>query len=150
MPRSEFDFPASSLEVPLLRADSSMAAFFDRSIQALLERTHSDRSLVHALKRALIDGLSSGDCSIERAAKGLGASGRTLRRRLREEGLSFREVLDDVRCELAKRHLEERRLTLGELAFVLGYSQPAPFHRAFRRWTGMTPDAYRKGGSKMA
>lgn len=145
-PCSELVLPEPSLHAPLLRADSAMATFFDRAIQASLERSHPNRTLVHSLRRALVEGLSSGDCSIETAARGLAMSARTLRRRLRGEGVSFRAVLDGVRCELAKRHLEERRLTLREIAFVLGYSQAAPFHRAFRRWTGVTPDAYRDRG----
>jgi AraC-like DNA-binding protein len=142
-PCAELYFGAASLDVPLQRADSGMARFFDRYIQALLERMVPERSLVRTLKQAMIDGLSSGDCSLETAAKSLGMGARTLRRRLQEEKVSFRAVLDEVRCELARRHLEEHRLTLAEIAFVLGYSDVTPFHRAFRRWTGTTPDDYR-------
>jgi AraC-like DNA-binding protein len=141
--RSELRFPSDLLALPLVKADSAMARFFDRYIEGILQRTYPARSIVHSLKPAILQGLSSGDHSLERAAKSLSVSGRTLRRRLLEEGVVFRRVLDEVRCDLAKRHLEERRLTLGEIAFVLGYSDAAPFHRAFRRWTHMTPEEYR-------
>jgi AraC-like DNA-binding protein len=66
-------------------------------------------------------------------------SPRTLHRRLEEEGTSFRQVLTEVRRELAARHLSERRLAIGEIAFLLGFSEPSAFHRAFKRWTGHGP-----------
>ena len=71
-------------------------------------------------------------------------SPRTLHRRLEEEGTSFRQVLTEVRRELAARHLSERRLAIGEIAFLLGFSEPSAFHRAFKRWTGHGPLSYRE------
>lgn len=71
-------------------------------------------------------------------------SARTLHRHLEEEGTSFRQVLAEVRREIAARHLSERRLAIGEIAFLLGFSEPSAFHRAFKRWTGHGPLAYRQ------
>jgi AraC-like DNA-binding protein len=71
-------------------------------------------------------------------------SARTLDRRLRAEGTSFRAVLDGFRHELAERLLRDRRVSLGEAAFLLGFSDPSAFHRSFKRWTGRTPHAFRR------
>ena len=71
-------------------------------------------------------------------------SPRTLHRRLEDEGTSFRQVLGEVRRELAARHLSERQLAISEIAFLLGFSEPSAFHRAFKRWTGHAPLTYRE------
>ena len=76
-------------------------------------------------------------------ARALAVSGRTLSRRLAVEGTSFRDILDDVRREFACALLQDRRLSVADIAFFLQYSEPAAFHRAFRRWTGRTPRDFR-------
>ena len=70
-------------------------------------------------------------------------SARTLHRRLEQEGTNFRRVLTEVRHELAVSHLMERRLAIGEIAFLLGFSEVSAFHRAFKHSTGHAPHAYR-------
>jgi AraC-like DNA-binding protein len=71
-------------------------------------------------------------------------SSRTLQRRLSSLGLSYHELLDAVRRETAEKCIAESRLSIGEVAYLVGYSEPAAFHRAFRRWTGLTPQAFRQ------
>lgn len=71
-------------------------------------------------------------------------SSKTLERRLAERGHMFSTLVDDTRCELAKRCLEETDYRLERIVYLTGYSQPAPLVRAFRRWTGMTPMQYRE------
>jgi len=81
---------------------------------------------------------------LETAASRLAMSTRTLRRRLQEEGTTYQEVLDEVRCDLAKRYLAGDELAVGAVAFLLGFSEPSAFHRAFRRWMGQAPGDFRK------
>jgi len=73
----------------------------------------------------------------------LGMSARSLHRRLREEGTTLRRLLDALRLELGQRYLREG-VSIDETAFLLGYSEASAFQRAFRRWTGWTPAAYRR------
>lgn len=73
----------------------------------------------------------------------LALSARTLQRRLSEESTGFAELLDDVRRERALALLEAPDLTVSQISFLLGYSEPAAFFRAFRRWTGATPQEVR-------
>jgi AraC-like DNA-binding protein len=76
-------------------------------------------------------------------ARDLGMSARTLQRRLSAVGSSYQQVLDSSRRETAERCLTGSSLSVAEIAYMLGFSEPAAFHRAFKRWTGMTPQAVR-------
>lgn len=79
-----------------------------------------------------------------RSPAALRMSPRTLQRRLEDEGLRLSALIDDVRAQAARRHLEDPRIPLIDVAFRLGFSDLATFSRAFRRWTGMPPGAYRR------
>jgi AraC-like DNA-binding protein len=76
-------------------------------------------------------------------ARSLGISVRSLRRRLDEEGVSYTTLLNESRATLAKRMLDDSRRSIYETAYAMGFSDPSAFHRAFKRWTGMTPSQYR-------
>ena len=81
--------------------------------------------------------------SIEHVAKELGMSTRTLQRKLEREGTTFREVVAIVKKDLAMQMMANRR-PASEVGFALGFSQPSAFHRAFRRWTGLSSRAFRR------
>lgn len=142
-PESQLVIEASAMATPLLKADPDLAAFFAHRADDLLER-HSVEGLAPRLRVLLEGELGRALPTLETAAARLGVSARTLRRRLQEEGTTFQDTLDETRCELAKRHLGEDKLALGEVAFLLGFSEPSAFHRAFKRWTGQTPLSYRR------
>ena len=76
-------------------------------------------------------------------AEALHVSERTLQRRLQEEGSSFQQLLDDTRRDLAVQHLAQPDLAPLEIAYLLGFADPSNFYRAFKRWYGVAPDAYR-------
>jgi AraC-like DNA-binding protein len=62
----------------------------------------------------------------------------------RSPGVSYQDLLDESRKEASARYIRESTLAIGEVAYLVGYSEPAPFHRAFKRWYGMTPDVFRR------
>jgi AraC-like DNA-binding protein len=97
---------------------------------------------VRAFARATLAG---GTCTIERCAARLETSPRTIQRRLTEQGYRFSEVVEEQRVEASKRALLETGDTLSEIAINLGYSDQSSFGRAFKRWTGVTPQAFREG-----
>ena len=70
-------------------------------------------------------------------------SERTLQRRLKDEGVTFAALVDEVRPDLARMYLADPKLAIFEVAFLLGYSEPSAFNRAFRRWTGTSPSDFR-------
>jgi YesN/AraC family two-component response regulator len=96
------------------------------------------------LRPLLAEQLHRGSPTLEQIAARLHMSPRTLHRRLAGENTSFRIVVADLRRELAERHLRENELAIGEIAFLLGFSEVSAFHRAFKRWTGWRPLGYRR------
>jgi AraC-like DNA-binding protein len=85
----------------------------------------------------------SGDTSPGKIALALGMSGRSLQRRLKEQGTSYVQVLRDTRRELAIGHLREQQCSVTEIAFLLGFEDASAFARAFRSWTGVSPSEFR-------
>jgi AraC-like DNA-binding protein len=108
---------------------------------ATATRSHDD-TLV-ALRGALYAGLLRNAISGDDAARHLQLHRRTLNRRLREAGTTFRQVLDQVRFELAQEMLADTRFPIAEIAARLGYRMPSAFTRAFRRWSGSSPARWR-------
>ena len=93
----------------------------------------------------MVEDLGQTALTPETVAGMLGVSERTLSRHLAAEKTSFRRILDETRCEFAMALLHDQALSIGDIAFFLQYSEPAAFHRSFRRWTGQTPRAFRYG-----
>jgi len=132
---------------PLLGADEALAAIVRRRLdKALDSRDHSDAgSVTSRVRRLLVQSLGDGGRSnADSVARALSVSRRTLSRRLAEENTSFSGILDDVREDAARMLLQDRSLSIGDIAFFLHYSEPAAFHRSFRRWTGQTPHTFRE------
>ena len=100
-------------------------------------------TLHEALQRCLASYLSEGYQDIAVAAEIVGCSVRSLQRQLREEQTSFSKIIDAIRCRNALVRLRDDDISLPELALRLGYSEQSAFNRAFRRWTGTTPQSYR-------
>jgi AraC-like DNA-binding protein len=102
-----------------------------------------DRSQVAMqIKSKLIDALPSGPVTEQDMAKALNMSLRSLQRKLKEEDTSFKKILEETRKELSAQYIKNSRLSLGEITFLLGFSEPANFSRAFKRWTGVAPSDY--------
>jgi AraC-like DNA-binding protein len=95
------------------------------------------------LRRLLRTELLRGQCSVEEVAGLCRVHRRTLSRRLKAEGTAFRQIANEVQFEIASRLLSNRRITFGQIATTLGYSEASAFTRAFRRWSGQTPTAWR-------
>jgi AraC-like DNA-binding protein len=130
---------------PLRGADDALALVVRRRLDKVLaERdVHASGSLSGRVRRLIVEHLGETLLTPETVARSLAVGRRTLSRRLAEEGTSFRKLLDDAREEFACALLQDRTLSIGDIAFFLQYSEPAAFHRSFRRWTGQTPQTFR-------
>ena len=139
-------FAAPLLETPLPRADPALLAVLEAHGAHVLERLPSARSVAQSvrLRRLLAASVADGDASIETVARKLRMSGRTLRRRLADEGASYHALADELRRELSLRYLADPRISVTEVAFLLGFADTAAFSKAFRRWTGQTPSVARR------
>jgi len=137
-------FDDAILESRHLAPDPRLGAYLLRHAEVLLSRLPVAAGLVEQVQRLVAEELRGGDPSQERVAKKIGMSTRTLQRRLREEGRTFADLVDGLRCELSQIYLGDARLTVYEVAFLLGFTETSAFFRAFRRWTGRTPQAFRR------
>jgi AraC-like DNA-binding protein len=135
--------PSVVWQRPLRRRDSVLRRFLETQADQILTRLSPRSGLAYEVHRALASDLTSGAERISGVARKLAMSGRTLQRRLAAEGVSYQQLVDTARKEAAARYLAESTLAICEVAYLVGYSEPAPFHRAFKRWYGMTPDSYR-------
>jgi AraC-like DNA-binding protein len=100
-------------------------------------------SLIDQVRNLIAEEFRGGEASLERIADRLGLTPRTLQRKLQELGTSYNDVLDQLRRQLAVRYLREPRMAICEVAYLLGFSEASSFHRAFKRWTGLTPKDFR-------
>lgn len=141
-----FVFDARRLQQPLASADPQLHAVLRKYADLLLSELPKAESLTERVSALIAERLARGEPSAEGIARTLHMSRRTLTRKLEREGTSFKALLEDTRRRLALRYVANRELGLTEIAFLLGFSQTAPFHRAFKRWTGQTPLEYRRGG----
>jgi AraC-like DNA-binding protein len=132
------------LGLPIQGTDPNLAALLDRFAQHRLEELPRAMDLVDDLSQHIRQALRGTVPDAAALARQMGMSTRTLSRRLHERGLTYQEVLDLARRELALRHLLNKDLKVIEAAFLLGFSEVSTFYRAFRRWTGATPAAYRR------
>lgn len=112
---------------------------------------HDDNNRVNTLRlRALLSELAlTGPLSIERAARHIGTSPRTLQRRLADRHLTYRTFVEEVRLETARTLLCRTDLSVKDVASMLGYRTASGFSRAFNRWTGKSPRAYRKSTPRL-
>lgn len=109
----------------------------------LLERLEAERSASARVRSILMPLLHTGACGIATVAKEMGMSRQTLYRRLAAEGTSFERVLDDLRRRLSLEYLEGGRVSISEIAYLVGFSDRSTFTRAFKRWTGRAPGRIR-------
>jgi AraC-like DNA-binding protein len=142
-PASRLVLPGETLDVPIVNANPRLHSYLEHHAQSLLKVLPGDDRLADRVQRKLTDMLRHGVPSQSGVARHFGMSERTLQRRLKEEGVVFQALLDQTRRELAELYLREPRLAVYEVAMLVGYSEPSAFYRAFRRWTGRTPEQYR-------
>ncbi|MFD0356091.1 AraC family transcriptional regulator [Streptomyces sp. NPDC127110] len=143
--RTEAVFDARWLTAPLVRDEAALDAMLRRAPFDLLSRPEYGTTVAEQVRRTLTRRLRGSPRLPElgEVAARLAVSPATLRRRLRQEGTSFQQLKDDVRRDAAIAGLAEGGEPIAELAARLGFSEDTAFHRAFRRWTGTTPGAYR-------
>jgi AraC-like DNA-binding protein len=97
-----------------------------------------------AERRALAKRIAGGDTRIDAVARDLATTSRTLQRRLSTAGLSYQDLVELTRREAAEKYLKDLSLSIAEVSYLLGYSEPSVLHRAFKRWNHTTLQAFRQ------
>jgi len=140
---SGLSMPLETWRLPLRRRNPILRQVLEEHANAILARLPTRTGLALEVQRALASRIAGGDTRIDSIGREFGLSARTLQRRLADERVTYQTLLDDARKAAAGRYLTESTLAIGEIAYLLGYSEAAAFHRAFKRWYGATPEAFR-------
>jgi AraC-like DNA-binding protein len=142
-PDNRLCFDPDLVKQPLTTSNPELARVNDQTVIDYLARF--DRSNITMKVRAnIIEQLPSGTPNQESIAEALHVSLRSLQRKLKDEEITFKVLLEDIRRELAMQYIRETHRPLGEISYLLGFSEPSSFTRAFRRWTGSSPVEYRQ------
>jgi AraC-like DNA-binding protein len=139
-------FAHADVNRPLPAPNRELARENDKILSKFLSKLQQE-DLTSRVKAAISHELPSGTPSDEDIAKAMYMSPRTLRRRLSADGTSYSQLLDAVRRELAEQYIADPARSLGETGFLLGFSELSAFSRAFKRWTGQSPSAFRETAS---
>jgi AraC-like DNA-binding protein len=144
----EFALNIDTRELPLIHADSYLNDLLLKSCEAALAYRRGDMSQFRTkVENAISSLLPHGRVLVEDVARSLGMSERTLARKLSDEGLNFTEILQQLRRDLAVRYLDDRKLHVSKIAWLLGFHEVSAFTHAFKRWTGKTPSQVRTAGA---
>jgi AraC-like DNA-binding protein len=140
-PRNSVAFPVAMLDQAVPSANRLLFRLLGGYLEQVRHRAR--RGLVERVESYIRGALAGGSCSVERCAEKMGMSVRTLQARLAVEDARFSELVEGQRERLARGHLAQGTLSLDEIADRLGYGEQTSFGRAFKRWTGQTPQQYR-------
>jgi len=141
--RNQVVFSAEDAARPFVTADSRMWEFFEPELRKRLAQLETSASVRERVEAALLELMPSGRASMGHVAKTLAVSERTLQRRLHAEDTSFQALLAQVRQRLSEHYLRNSELTSPEIALLLGFADSNSFYRAYREWTGTTPEQAR-------
>ena len=144
-PRNALQIAGSWLAVPINRPNLYVFGVFIEHADGLVKGLTDGRTIRGRVEAELAARLHTGAVTMEIVAAALAMSQQTLYRRLRAEGSNFEAVLDQLRRDLAQGYLASEKLSVNETAYLLGFSDPSAFSRAYKRWTGASPKAVRGG-----
>jgi AraC-like DNA-binding protein len=136
-------FSKQLVDIPLTNANPELARINDQAVTDYLARFDRD-SLTMQVRSKIIERLQDGTPNQEAIAHSLNVSLRSLQRKLNSEATNFKTLLESTRRELALLYIRETHRSLGEITYLLGFSEPSNFTRAFKRWTGVSPIEYRE------
>ncbi|MFD4604022.1 AraC family transcriptional regulator ligand-binding domain-containing protein [Streptomyces sp. NPDC058464] len=142
-PAHRVAFAAADATLPFLTQNEPLWAAFEPELRRRLADLEASATTAERVRAALLETLPSGSTSMDTIARKLTLSKRTLQRRIEAEDTSYQRILDTTRNDLARHYLVNTDLSIAEVSFLLGFSEPNSFYRAFRMWTGTTPDTLR-------
>ena len=130
------------VNTPVLMANPDLLDYFEKYAQNFLAGMERQKEYTQAVTKIILSHLDDETLSIEKVARAMAVSVRTLQKRLEGEGVVFSDLLKDVRERLAKKYLCEN-YSVEQITYLLGFSEPSVFRKAFKKWSGVTPKEYR-------
>ncbi|WP_205510989.1 AraC family transcriptional regulator [Longitalea arenae] len=141
--KNAISFDSSFWAEPIITANYELQHFLKEKMTAVLHTVKRKERLSDKIYRYLITNAYLGIVSLEETAANFHMSPRTLQRRLKEEAVNFQQLADNARQYLAVQTLKQGKYTVKEIAYMMGYNELSAFSRAFKRWTGKSPESYR-------
>jgi AraC-like DNA-binding protein len=138
------------LERHVPAADRRLYPILRRYLESVLAEMPAEDRLLATIRRAIGESIRDGSPKLGAVARKVAMSPRSLQRQLKEYGTEFNALVDDTRRRFASHYLRDRKHTLTEIAYLVGYSEVSAFNRAFKRWTGSTPADFRREALKRA
>ncbi len=142
-PRNAMALEAVVLDYPIETADNDLLKILKHHCQLILGTRPEVDDFVFQVQQSITKLLPSGHPKIDAVAREFGMSARTLTRRLVEHDLTYKGLVDEVRRKLALQYLQDKRISVKNVAYLLGYSEVPAFYHAFQRWTGSSPGQQR-------
>lgn len=121
--------------------NEALWAYHEQSLRRDLDLQDSDDATVQRVRRTLVELLPAGEATLDAVCARFHQSKRTVQRRIQNEGETFQSILSKTRRDLALQYLSDDRLTISDVAFLVGYREPNSFYRAFKGWTGTKPQS---------
>ncbi|MCW5552183.1 MAG: AraC family transcriptional regulator [Verrucomicrobiae bacterium] len=141
--RNALVFRSSDLDRPFVTHNEELLNVIGSQLDSELQARHASNSVGEQVKQTLRQLLAGKRPTLQDVAKELGLSARTLQRRLTDSGITFQQVVEETRRELARHYLKQRAVELNEAAFLLGFEDANSFFRAFQHWEGTSPGEWR-------
>ena len=132
-------FSLHDATLPLITQNEEMWAGFEEGLRKKMLNRNVSVRMAERVRNALLEALPSGQNTVDDVCKRLYLSKRTLQRKLKDEGTTFQEVLDQTRSDLSHHYLKRPEVSVVEISYLLGFQDPGSFYRAFQGWTGQTP-----------
>lgn len=136
--------PAKYMALPVSTRDPHLMALLEQQAEMMLQALPDRDALLKQLRHHISMSLQDGTPEFGDVATRMGMAERTLYRYLQERGLRYKAILNERRFELARDYMQDAKLSLPEIALLLGYAEQSTFSRAFKEWSGETPASYRR------
>jgi AraC-like DNA-binding protein len=141
-PSNTLLFDRKYIDLPIVQPNRNLLFLFEQHAKELLQQISPGDHVTVKVRNLLLKKLPDFP-DIETVAKELGMCARSLQLKLKAEDTSYQLILDEIRKDIAIRHLRNHKIPVSDVAYILGFSEPSAFYRTFKRWTGYTPREYR-------
>ena len=141
--KNAFVVPKESTAIPILQPNEELLLYFEKHINDILKRVSIEETLTDKVRKNLIKSIKGDVPSIVEISKHFSMSVRSLQNKLNDEDTTYSAILNSLRKEMAIEYLKDKNVTIAEISFLLGFSEPSAFHRSFKKWTNATPNMFR-------